>query len=75
MKYIKEKDNAWHDPNIECPAGTTDVEFLFKDGSIKKGEVVVEMSGCYAYIRDKNYNGWENLNELKWRFIQNNKSN
>lgn len=72
MKCIEEKDNVWHDPNIECPRTTTNVEFLFKDGSIKKGEVVVEMSGFYAYIRDENHNGWENLGELKWRFPQNN---
>lgn len=72
MKYIEEKDNVWHDPNIECTPRTTDVEFLFKDGRILQGEIFVDRCGCYAYIRDGNRTWWDNLCELKWRFPQNN---
>lgn len=68
MEYIKEKDNIWHDPKKELPTTTTDVEFMMSDGAILKGEIVVEMSGFYAYIRDERHNGWWNLDELAWRF-------
>ena len=68
MKYIEEKDSVWHDPKVECPRGTTDVDFLFKDGRILKGEIVAEPCGFFAYIRDESLEGWWNLEALKWRF-------
>lgn len=68
MIYIREKDDKWHDPHEELPPTTTRVMFLFPDGRIIKGEILVDMSGFYAYLRDEGYQGWENLEILKWKF-------
>ena len=64
--YIKKKDSLWHPMNVEMPPHSTDVELLKPDGTIIRGEIVVEMSGYYIYLRP----GWGSLgNYTHWRFI------
>ena len=71
MKYIKNPDKLWHDPKKELPPCSTDVYFMYPDGKVCKGEIVVEPCGFFAYIRDTDYRGWENLDMLKWKFRKN----
>jgi len=64
--YIESKDSKWHPMNVEMPPHSTDVELLKPDGTIISGEIVVEMSGYYIYLRP----GWGSLNDYThWRFI------
>lgn len=68
MNYICTIDYEWHPMNVDMPPVTTDVEFLKPDGTIVKGEIVVEMSGFYAY--DRVSPGWRPLDDYThWRFI------
>lgn len=67
MKYVKIKDNVWHNSNEEMPNTTTKVEFMDKSGNILAGEIVIDMSGFYVYIPSK---GWGSFSDMvKWRFI------
>lgn len=69
-KYINAVDDVWHDSACDLVPFTTDVEFMDKQGNIYKGEIVVEMSGHYVYIRESNHEGWDSFdNMVKWRFI------
>lgn len=69
-KYINVVDDVWHDSAYDLVPFTTDVEFMDKQGNIYKGEIVVEMSGHYVYIRENGHEGWNNFaNMVKWRFI------
>ena len=67
MKFIREKDNIWHNPKEELPPITTDVEIIDLSDNIRNGEIVVEMSGFYLYIRGE---GWDSMDNIKqWRFV------
>ena len=67
MKFIREKDNKWHNPKEELPSITTNVEFIDLSNNIRNGEIVVEMSGFYLYIREE---GWISMDNIKqWRFV------
>jgi hypothetical protein len=67
MKFIREKDNKWHNPKEELPPITTDVEFIDLSNNVRNGEIVVEMSGFYLYIRGE---GWDSMDNIKqWRFV------
>lgn len=67
MKFIREKDNKWHNPKEELPPITTDVEFIDLSNNVRNGEIVVEMSGFYIYIRGE---GWDSMDNIKqWRFV------
>ena len=69
MKYIRDVDKEWHIINEEMPPRTTDVEFLQKDGTTVKGEIVVDMAGFYVYIRDSMTDGWGSFDDYThWRF-------
>ena len=69
-KFINAVDDVWHDSAYDLVPFTTDVEFMDKQGNIYKGEIVVEMSGHYVYIRESNHEGWDSFdNMVKWRFI------
>ena len=66
MKFIREKDNEWHNPKEELPPITTDIEFIDSSDNVRKGEIVVEMSGFYLYIKG---DGWDSMDNIKqWRF-------
>lgn len=70
MRYIKDKDNNWHDIKNELPSSTTDVEFLNNAGEvISNGHIVIEMSGAYAALKiDIGYT-WDSFDNYKyWRF-------
>lgn len=65
MTYISEKDGQWHKMNEEMPPTSTQVELLKHDGTVIKGEIVVEMSGYYIYLNP----GWGSLDDYShWRF-------
>lgn len=67
MKFIREKDNNWHNIKEELPPVTTDVEFIDLSDNTRQGTIVVEMSGFYLYIRGK---GWGSMDIIKqWRFV------
>lgn len=67
MKFIREKDNKWHNPKEELPPITTDVEFIDLSNNVRNGEIVVEMSGFYLCIRGE---GWDSMDNIKqWRFV------
>lgn len=67
MKYIREKDDKWHNPKEELPPVTTKIDFIDVFDNIRKGEIVVEMSGFYLYIPGE---GWEDIDNIKmWKFI------
>lgn len=67
MKFIREKDNKWHNPKEELPPITTDIEFIDLSNNVRKGEIVVEMSGFYLYIEGE---GWDSMDNIKqWRFV------
>jgi len=67
MKFITEKDNKWHNPKDELPPVTTDVEFIDLSNNVRNGEIVVDMSGFYLYIRGE---GWGSMDNIKqWRFV------
>lgn len=67
MKFIREKDNKWHNPKEELPPITTDVEFIDLSNNVRNGEIVVDMSGFYLYIRGE---GWDSMDNIKqWRFV------
>ena len=67
MKFIREKDNKWHNPKEELPPITTDIEFIDLSNNVRKGEIVVEMSGFYLYIEGE---GWDRMDNIKqWRFV------
>lgn len=67
MKFIREKDNKWHNPKEELPPITTDIEFIDLSNNVRNGEIVVEMSGFYLYIRGE---GWDSMDNIKqWRFV------
>lgn len=67
MKFIREKDNKWHNPKEELPPITTDIEFIDLSNNVRKGEIVVEMSGFYLYIEEE---GWDSMDNIKqWRFV------
>ena len=66
MQFISEKDNEWHNPKEELPPITTNVEFIDLSNNVRKGKIVVEMSGFYLYIRGE---GWGSMDDIKqWRF-------
>lgn len=65
MTYISEKDDQWHKMNEEMPPTSTNAELLKHDGTVIKGEIVVEMSGYYIYLNP----GWGSLDDYShWRF-------
>lgn len=65
MIYIREKDDKWHEMNVEMPPTSTNVELLKHDGTVIKGEIVVEMSGYYIYLNPD----WGSLDDYShWRF-------
>lgn len=67
MKFIREKDNKWHNPKEELPPITTNIEFIDLSNNVRNGEIVVEMSGFYLYIKGK---GWDSIDNIKkWRFV------
>lgn len=67
MKFIREKDNRWHNPKEELPPTTTDVEFIDLSNNVRKGEIIVEMSGFYLYVKGE---GWASMDDIKqWRFV------
>ena len=66
MEFIREKDNEWHNPKEELPYYTTDIEFIDSSDNVRKGEIVIEMSGFYLYIEG---DGWDDMDNIKqWRF-------
>lgn len=68
MKYIYQVNSVWHPLDEERPPVSTDVELLKPDGTIIKGEIVVDMAGYYIYIPDY---GWSSLSYYThWRFIE-----
>lgn len=67
MNYIRVKDNEWHNPKEELPPVTTEVVFIDTTDNIRKGTIVVEMSGFYLYILEE---GWESMDIIKmWKFV------
>lgn len=67
MEFIREKDNIWHNPKEELPPITTHVEIIDLSNNVRNGEIVVEMSGFYLYIRGE---GWDSMDNIKqWRFV------
>ena len=67
MKFIREKDDRWHNPKEELPPITTDIEFIDLLNNIRNGEIVVDMSGFYLYIRGE---GWSSMDNIKqWKFV------
>lgn len=66
MKYVTKYDTEWHYSDREMPSSTTDVDFMDINNNIYKGEIVVEMSGFYAYLEGE---GWSSFSVMiKWRF-------
>ena len=69
MKFIREKDNKWHNPKEELPPRTTKVKFIDLSNNVRNGEIVVEPSGFYLYIRDERCEGWGRMDNIKeWQF-------
>lgn len=70
-KIITKLDDVWHDSDKELPNGSTEVEFMDRDGNIHQGEIVSDMAGWYVYQPGI---GWGSFSEfIKWRFIPNKK--
>ena len=71
MKWLKIKDEEWHDVNKELPSTTTDVEFITHNNSIVEGHIFVDMSGAYAAIPNEVGYTWSSFDYYKaWRFRQ-----
>lgn len=69
MKFIREKDNKWHNPKEELPPRTTKVKFIDLSNNVRNGEIVVEPSGFYLYIREEGWEGWDIMDNIKeWQF-------
>ena len=67
MKFIREKDNRWHNPKEELPPITTNIKFVDLSNNVRNGEIVVDMSGFYLYIRRE---GWSSMDNIKyWHFV------
>lgn len=67
MIIIQEVDNVWHDSDKEMPRASTEVEFMDRNGNIRAGRIVIDLSGFFACTHDDNK--WGNFGELvKWRF-------
>ena len=67
MKFIREKDNKWHNPKEELPPITTNIEFIDLSNNVRNGEIVVEMSSFYLHIRGKSWDSMDNIKQ--WRFV------
>ena len=66
MTILTKKDYEWHNPKEELPTSTTNIEFIDFSDNVRKGEIVVEMSGFYLYIEEE---GWSSMDNIKqWRF-------
>ena len=66
MTILTKKDYEWHNPKEELPTSTTNIEFIDSSDNVRKGEIVVEMSGFYLYIEEE---GWDSMDNIKqWRF-------
>lgn len=66
MTILTKKDYEWHNPKEELPTSTTNIEFIDSSDNVRKGEIVVEMSGFYLYIEGE---GWSSMDNIKqWRF-------
>ena len=66
MTILTKKDYEWHNPKEELPTNTTNIEFIDSSDNVRKGEIVVEMSGFYLYIKGE---GWSSMDNIKqWRF-------
>lgn len=70
MKYIRVKDDKWHDIKNELPPTTTDVEFLSNTGEIiSNGKIFIDMSGVYAALQTDIGSTWDSIEKYKyWRF-------
>jgi hypothetical protein len=70
-KCINSIDSDWHNSNKELPRVSTDVEFMDAEGNIYNGEIVIEMSDAFVYLRHKDgTTGWGSFDKMvKWRFI------
>lgn len=67
MTILTKKDYEWHNPKEELPTSTTNIEFIDSSDNVRKGEIVVEMSGFYLYIEEE---GWGSMDNIKqWRFV------
>ena len=66
MKFIREKDNKWHNPKEELPPRTTKVKFIDLSNNVRNGEIVVEPSGFYLYIREEGLDRMDNIKQ--WQF-------
>jgi hypothetical protein len=67
MTILTKKDYEWHNPKEELPTSTTNIEFIDSSDNVRKGEIVVEMSGFYLYIEGE---GWDSMDNIKqWRFV------
>jgi hypothetical protein len=67
MTILTKKDYEWHNPKEELPTSTTNIEFIDSSDNVRKGEIVVEMSGFYLYIEGE---GWDSVDNIKqWRFV------
>lgn len=67
MTILTKKDYEWHNPKEELPTSTTNIEFIDSSDTVRKGEIVVEMSGFYLYIQGE---GWDSVDNIKqWRFV------
>lgn len=67
MEFIRKKDNKWHNPKKELPPITTNIEFIDLSNNVRNGEIVVDMSGFYLYIKGE---GWDSMDNIKqWRFV------
>lgn len=75
MKYIRKVDCKWHNSVEERTPITTDVEFMDTEGNVYNGQIVVEMSGEFVYLRHNNgTTEWSSFDKMvKWRFIPNKK--
>jgi hypothetical protein len=67
MTILTKKDYEWHNPKEELPTSTTNIEFIDSSDNVRKGEIVVEISGFYLYIEGE---GWDSVDNIKqWRFV------
>ena len=66
MTILTKKDYEWHNPKEELPTSTTNIEFIDSSDNVRKGEIVVEMSGFYLYIEGEGWNSMDNIKQ--WRF-------
>jgi hypothetical protein len=67
MTILTKKDYEGHNPKEELPTSTTNIEFIDSSDNVRKGEIVVEMSGFYLYIQGE---GWDSVDNIKqWRFV------